>query len=73
MDFSPSGSFVHGTSQARILKWVATSYSKDLPDLRIEPASPESPALTGKFFTTVPPGKPIFLTKLYIIYDDIFT
>ena len=23
----------------------------------VEPASPESPALTGRFFTTVPPGK----------------
>ena len=30
----------------------------DLPNLQIEPASLESPVLTGGFFTTVPPEKP---------------
>ena len=30
----------------------------DLPDPRIEPMSLASPALTGGFFTTEPPGKP---------------
>ena len=30
----------------------------DLPNPGIEPASPVSPALTGRFFTTEPPGKP---------------
>ena len=29
MDCNPSGSSVHGTFQARILKWVAVSYSRD--------------------------------------------
>ena len=29
----------------------------DLPDPGIEPASPESPALAGGFFTTVAAGK----------------
>ena len=29
----------------------------DLPDSGIEPASPVSPALTGEFFNTGPPGK----------------
>ena len=33
----------------------------DLPDSGIEPTSLTSPALAGRFFTTVPPGKP-FLT-----------
>ena len=28
MDHSPPGSSVHGITQARILKWVATSYSR---------------------------------------------
>ena len=28
MDCSPPGSSVHGTSQARILEWVAISYSR---------------------------------------------
>ena len=30
----------------------------DLPDPGVESASPVSPALTGRFFTTVPSGKP---------------
>ena len=32
--------------------------SEDLPRSGIEPASPVSPALAGRFFTTEPPGKP---------------
>ena len=32
----------------------------DLPDLEIEPTSLTFPALAGGFFTTEPPGKPIF-------------
>ena len=31
----------------------------DLPDPRIKPVSPESPALAGRSFTTAPHGKPI--------------
>ena len=57
------GSSVHGISQARILEWVAISFSRGssspsltLPDLPgFEPASL---ALTGRFFTAEPPGKP---------------
>ena len=30
----------------------------DLPDPGMEPASPVSPALAGRFFPTAPPGKP---------------
>ena len=46
---SPSGSSVHGIFQARI-RWVATSYFRDLPDPGTEP---KSPAVAGRFFTTV--------------------
>ena len=45
MDYSPPGSSVHGFLQARILEWLAISYSRDLPDLRVKPTSLESPAL----------------------------
>ena len=31
---------------------------RDLPDPGIKPASPETPALAGGFFTTELPGKP---------------
>ena len=32
MDYSPPGSSVHGIFQARILEWVAISFSGDLPN-----------------------------------------
>ena len=52
MDCNLPGSSVHETLQARILEWVAILTPGDLPDPRIEPASPMSPALAGRFFTT---------------------
>ena len=58
MDCSLLGFSVHGISQARILEWVAISFSRDLPDPGIKPTSLSSPELAGRFFTTVPPGKP---------------
>ena len=45
-------------SGSRIIKWVAISFSRDLPDPGMEPVSP---ALAGGFFTAEPPGKPWFL------------
>ena len=59
MDCSLPGSSVHGILQARILEWVAISFSRDLPDPGIEPASP---ALAGGFFTTSHRGNPLFCT-----------
>ena len=40
--------------------WSGLSFPPpgDLPDPGIEPTSPASPALAGRFFTTEPPGKP---------------
>ena len=61
MDCSPPGSSVRGISQARILEWGAISYSRDLPDPGIKPASLVPPVLAGRFFTTVLPGKPTML------------
>ena len=51
MDYSLPGSSVRGIFQARILEWVAISYSRGS-------SQPTSPALEGGFFTTEPPGKP---------------
>ena len=50
-------SSVHGILQARILEWVTIPSPGDLPDPGIKPTSP---ALSGRFFTTTPPGKPNF-------------
>ena len=40
--------------QARLQQYV----NCDLPDPRIKPSPPVSPALAGRFFTTASPGKP---------------
>ena len=37
--YSPPGFFVHRISQARLLEWVAISFSRDLPDPGIKPTS----------------------------------
>ena len=47
------GSSVRGISQARILEWVALSFSRGSFHPGIEPVSP---ALADGFFTTVLPG-----------------
>ena len=61
MDRCLPGCLVHGISQARILEWVAISFSGDLPDWGIEP---EPPTLQADSLTTEPPGKPILLYAL---------
>ena len=40
MDSSLPGSSVHGILQAKILEWVAISFSRDLSNPGIEPESP---------------------------------
>ena len=49
--------------------WVAISFSRDLPNAGIKPASPTS-ALLGGFFTTAPPGKP--LIRVHFILMEQF-
>ena len=48
---------------------LPSSSAGDFPNPEIEPASPVSPALAGRSFTTEPPGKPI----LYLIYFTYFS
>ena len=40
VDCSPPGSFVYRILKARILEWVAISFSGDLPNTGMEPRSP---------------------------------
>ena len=54
VDCSLPGSSVQGILQARILDWVAISFSRDLPDPGIEPGSP---ALQADALPSEPPGK----------------
>ena len=60
MDCSPPGSSVHGILQARILEWVAISFSRG--------SSPPWDRthiffLAGRFSTTEPPGKPLNISE----------
>ena len=57
MNCSPPGSFVHGILQTRILEWIAVASSRGFPTQGLNLKSLASPALVGRFFTTVPPGK----------------
>ena len=59
MDCSPPGFSLHGIFQARLLERVPFPPPGDRPDPGIEPMSPVSPELAGRFFTTELPGKPI--------------
>ena len=52
--YSLPGFSVHGILQTRILEWVATSSSRDLPSPGIEPGSP---ALQEDSLQSEPPGK----------------
>ena len=56
MDYSPPGSSVHGISQARILEWVAISFSRGSSRTR---NWTQVSCITCGFFTTEPPEKPI--------------
>ena len=55
MDHSPLGFSVRGILQARILEWVASHFSEDLPDPGIEPGFP---ALQADSLPREPPEKP---------------
>ena len=68
MDCSLPGSSVHGILQARVLEWVATSFSRESSGPGIELASLLSPALAGRFFTTQLSGKPCI--KLGVVHNN---
>ena len=50
VDCSPPGSSIHGILQARILEWVAISFSRGS-------SQPRSPALQADALTSEPPGR----------------
>ena len=54
MDCSLQGSSVHGTFQARVLEWVAISFSRGSSHPGIELGSP---ALKAEALPSEPPGK----------------
>ena len=67
MDHSPPGSSVLGISQARILAWIAISFTRG----SCQPRNwTHVSCLAGGFFTAEPPGKP-FLTLRHHLYGWI--
>ena len=60
-DCSLPGSSVHGISQARILKWVAISSSRGSSQPRNWTCISCVSCLAGRFFTTEPAGKPMYV------------
>ena len=69
MDCSLPSSSVYGIRQARILEWLPCPPPGDLPDPRIEPGSPASPALAGGFFTTSAVWEALMLAYLLFNKD----
>ena len=55
---------VHGVLQARILEWVAFPFSRDLPELGIEPGSP---ALQADSLPNELSGKPRIWIALMLV------
>ena len=58
IDGSPPGSPVPGILQARILEWVAYSFSRNGIGVS---------CIAGRFFTTELPGKPVFSCMLLLL------
>ena len=65
MDHSPPGSSVHGILQARILEWVAISFSGTSSNPEIEPGCP---ALQAGSLPSEPSEKPRPRVWLLIVY-----
>ena len=55
IDWSPPGSSVYGTLQAKLLEWVVMPFSRGSSRLRVQT---RGSCLAGRFFTTEPPRKP---------------
>ena len=59
MDCSPQVLLSMGFSRQEYMSGLSFPPPEDLLDPWIEPTSPVSPALAGRFFTAEPPGKPL--------------
>ena len=71
MDCNLPGFSVLGISQARILEWIAISYSRGLTRPRDQS---HISCLAGRFFTTEPLGKSTYIyICLYIYFSDSFS
>ena len=70
MDCSPPAFSVCGIFRARILEWIAISYSTGSSWPWIKP---ESPALADESFTTEPPGKPQISQQPFMNSETLYS
>ena len=64
-DCTPPASSVHGISQARILEWVAISYSRGVSQPRDRIFISCGSCLASRFFTTESPENPLYMHTFY--------
>ena len=69
-DYSPPDSSVHGIFQARILEWVAISYSRGSSQPRGRTCISFVSCIGRRFFTTVLPGKYVSVDNILICISD---
>ena len=69
MDCNLPGSSVHGVSQARILEWVAISFSRGSSWLRDQT---QVSCIAADSLTSEPPGKPHMYTTHKHVYSNYF-
>ena len=68
MDCSPPGSSVHGILQARILEWVAISFSRESSQPRNQT---QVSCIAGRFFTNWATREVTFKVSLiYVLQTD---
>ena len=72
-DCSPPGSSVRGISQAKILEWVAISFSRGSSQPRDWICVSCISCVTGRLFTAEPPGKPLSHTEYYKILSIVLS
>ena len=60
VDCSPPGFSIRGILQARILEWVAMTFSRGSSRPRDWTRISGDSCVAGRFFTAEPPGKPLF-------------
>ena len=72
MDYSPPGSSARGIFQARILEWVAISYSRGSSQPGSNPHLLHHLLWQVGSFTTVPPGSPLTISDLCSLSHNTF-
>ena len=66
VEYSPPGSFVHGIFQARILEWVAISFSRGSSQPRDQT---QVSCISGRFFTTWATREASYFKRLSMYLD----